>query len=46
MIDRERLISWLHDRANARSALVGAVYAGLADRIERGDFDNNREGND
>lgn len=39
MIDKKRLIEWLSARSGARSPLVAAVYAGLVERIERGEFD-------
>ena len=38
MINAATLIAWLRDRSNAKSPVVGAIYAGLAARIERGDF--------
>lgn len=44
MIDKEQLLTWLRDRATTQQALVGAVYQGLAERIERGQFD--KEGED
>ena len=44
MLDDRALLRWLDERASVtRSPLVGAVYAGLADRIRRGDFDEHRE---
>lgn len=39
MIDKTRLLAWLKDRSHARSFLVGAIYQGLVDSIQRGDFD-------
>lgn|GEM_PF-2125729 len=40
MIDTAALLAWLTARArDTRSPLVGAVYAGLVERIRRGDFD-------
>lgn len=39
MIDKENLLAWLRDRSVNSLTLVGAVYQGLAERIERGDFD-------
>ena len=39
MIDKERLVAWLRERAMGKGPLVWAIYYGLADRIERGDFD-------
>ena len=45
MLDAEKLTAWLRARAaeqwghSTDSLVVAAVYAGLADRVERGDFD-------
>lgn len=44
MIDRERLVVWLRERAASQGLVLGAVYAGLVTRVERGDFDS--ESND
>ena len=38
-LDKARLIAWLTDRAAVQAPIVHAVYAGLADRIRRGEFD-------
>ena len=39
-IDKDKLIAWIEAHAGMRRVpLVGAIYAGLADRIRRGDFD-------
>lgn len=38
-IDKGKLLTWLGDRSNRTAAVVGAVYAGLVTRIERGEFD-------
>ena len=38
MIDADRLLAFLTDRAQAPSPIVHAIYRGLADRIARGDF--------
>lgn len=40
MIDKDALLVWLRERTGARSPLVASVYQGLAERIERGDFDS------
>lgn len=39
MIDKAALLAWLRERAEVRDPLVGAVYQGLAERIVRGEFD-------
>lgn len=45
MADNAKLVAWLRERATEQrgnstdSLVVAAVYAGLADRVERGDFD-------
>lgn len=44
MIDKARLLAWLKERTTAKSPVVGAVYAGLITRIQRGDFDERKEG--
>jgi hypothetical protein len=38
-IDRTALLQWLRTRAAHSRPVVHAVLTGLADRIERGDFD-------
>ncbi|HEY8588191.1 MAG TPA: hypothetical protein VIL55_01435 [Naasia sp.] len=38
-VDKAQLVAWLLERAKARNVLLAAVYAGLADRVRRGDFD-------
>jgi len=37
VIDTDRLLAWLDDRAGG--LVAQSVYAGLAERIRRGDFD-------
>lgn len=37
-LDTATLLAWLRDRANAKNPIVGAIYAGLVTRIERGEF--------
>jgi len=37
-IDAATLLAWLRDRSAIKSPVVGAIYAGLVARIERGDF--------
>lgn len=40
MIDQAKLLSWIRDHAESHPLpLVSAIYAGLAQRIERGDFE-------
>lgn len=39
MIDKERLLAWLRERSQAASPLVGGIYQGLSERVDRGDFD-------
>ncbi len=39
-VSRAKLLAWLGERSNAKSALVGAIYSALADRIKRGEFDS------
>jgi hypothetical protein len=40
MLDKDELLAWLEDRTGMdRKPLVAAIYAGLAERIRRGDFD-------
>lgn len=38
-IDKDALLAWLRDRSHSRQPMVGAIYAGLVARVERGDFD-------
>jgi hypothetical protein len=38
-IDRSALLTWLRTHATHHIPVIGAVYAGLADRVTRGDFD-------
>src|SRR3954452_3300273 len=38
-LDRERLRDFLLGREDSPNAVVGAIYRGLRDRIDRGDFD-------
>lgn len=45
MIDKKKLIEWVTEHAETHTVpLVAAIYAGLAQRLERGDFDM-EEGN-
>jgi len=45
-IDRIKLLAWLYARATPdRVPLVGSIYAGLAERLRRGDFDDDRNTN-
>jgi hypothetical protein len=39
VIDKERLLAWLRNRSQVTSPLVGGIYQGLAERVDRGDFD-------
>lgn len=40
MLDKDKLLAWIEDHAELHTKpLVAAIYAGLADRIRRGDFD-------
>jgi hypothetical protein len=43
VIDKDALVAWLRDRSTSEQPLVGAVYAGLVARIERGDFDRQED---
>lgn len=44
MIDKPKLLAWLDSRAEKPSKpLVQAVYAGLAERVRRGEFDDTTE---
>jgi hypothetical protein len=38
-LDKAALVAWLTERAASRTPIVGAIYTGLAERINRGDFD-------
>ena len=39
-LDKDKLLAWIEDHAERHPLpLVGAIYAGLAERISRGDFD-------
>jgi hypothetical protein len=38
-LDRERLRDFLLGREDSPNAVVGAIYKGMRDRIDRGDFD-------
>lgn len=40
MIDKTALLAWLREHAKTKVPMVGAIYAGLIARIERGDFDH------
>lgn len=42
-LDKAHLLAWLNSRTDARSPVVGAVYAGLITRIERGEFDETKD---
>lgn len=42
-LDRAALLSWLRTRSMVGKPLVQAVYAGLGERVERGDFDVKKE---
>ena len=44
MIDRDRLVAWLRDKDTTPNPIVHAVYVGLAERIDRGDFDTQEAG--
>ena len=44
MIDRARLLAWLRDKTTTPNPVVHAVYIGLAERIDRGDFDTQEAG--
>lgn len=41
-IDKAKLLDWLRERADSKteSVVQQAIYIGLAERIERGDFDD------
>lgn len=38
-LNRDKLLAWLTAKAQHRTPLIGAIYAGLADRVRRGEFD-------
>jgi hypothetical protein len=39
-IDKVQLLAWIDEHAEAHTMpLVSALYAGMAERIRRGDFD-------
>lgn len=42
-LDRDKLLAWLDRRAKSTGLVAGAVYAGLAERIRRGDYDDGEE---
>jgi hypothetical protein len=42
-IDRAALLAYLAENAAIRSLVGGAIYQGLHDRIDRGDFDNEQK---
>lgn len=42
-LDRERLRDFLLGREDSPNAVVGAIYRGLRDRIDRGDFDEEED---
>jgi len=44
MIDKRALLAWLRTQSLTKAPLVGAIYAGLVARLERGDFDQKEEG--
>jgi hypothetical protein len=39
VIDTGQLLRWLKGKAEHRNPVIGAVYAGLASRVEAGQFD-------
>jgi hypothetical protein len=43
VIDKALLLAWLRERSNRQNALIASVYQGLADRVERGDFDTRED---
>ena len=43
MIDTASLLAFLDSRAETRSPLVRAIYEALAQRIRRGDFDQDHK---
>ncbi|WP_220094303.1 hypothetical protein [Cryobacterium soli] len=44
MINKKALLAHLRARADHPKPIIGATYAGLATRIERGDFDEKEGG--
>jgi hypothetical protein len=42
-IDKSALLAYLLERGKSRSALVSAIYIGMADRVRRGEFDEKPE---
>lgn len=38
-VDRKKLTAWLKEREGHRNDVLASVYAGLRQRVERGDFD-------
>lgn len=43
MIDKDLLLLWLRERSNRQNALIASIYQGLADRVERSDFDTRED---
>ena len=44
MIDKYALLGWLDERGKTMGNLVvGVIYTGLAARIRRGDFDEDKD---
>lgn len=39
MMDKEKLLAWLRSHEQHTNILISSVYAGLAERVQRGDFD-------
>jgi hypothetical protein len=42
-VNRDALLAWLDAKAVGRDPIITATYQGLAARIRRGDFDDDRE---
>lgn len=40
MLDTEKLLAFLEQRTDHTNVVIQAVYAGLADRIRNGQFDD------
>ena len=38
-VDKKKLTAWLREREGHRNDVLASVYAGLRQRVERGDFD-------
>lgn len=38
-LDKAKLIEWMSARRNSENVVVFAIYSGLINRIERGEFD-------